>query len=169
MGQDCLWNSEEPHREWTAQLICTSLLYGTRLPLGQREAAQRMDWTADLLLVYVWDEAASGSAKSNTEDILHSWSAPCLCMEQDCFWNREEHNVGDINPLECGSILNQFFNLSLCRSPGTGQIRSPKGCSSLFQRQSCPRIKGGADQLWSLISVLLLAVLEAVLSHKEAD
>ena len=33
MGQDCLWENEEQQREWTAQLICSSLHSGTRLPL----------------------------------------------------------------------------------------------------------------------------------------
>ena len=33
----------------------SSLLYGTRLPLGQQGATQKMDCTADLLLIVVWD------------------------------------------------------------------------------------------------------------------
>ena len=69
--------------------------------------------------------------------------------------------------MECGSILNPLFSLSLCRSPGTGEIKSPKWCSSLFQRQSRPRMEGGADQLCSLASVFLLTVPEAVSSHNE--
>ena len=43
IGQHCLWDSEEQEWEWTAQLICSSFLYGTRLPLGQRGAKQRKD------------------------------------------------------------------------------------------------------------------------------
>ena len=33
LGRDYLWNSKELHRGKTAQLICSSLHYGTRLPL----------------------------------------------------------------------------------------------------------------------------------------
>ena len=40
MGRDCLWDSEEPQKGETEQLICSSLLYGTRLPLGQRGATK---------------------------------------------------------------------------------------------------------------------------------
>ena len=43
----------------------SSLLYVARLPLGQWEVTQKMDCTADLLLVFVWDESASGTARSN--------------------------------------------------------------------------------------------------------
>ena len=42
MGQDCIWDSKEQDWEWTVQLICSSFLYGTRLPLGQRGAKQRI-------------------------------------------------------------------------------------------------------------------------------
>ena len=57
------------------KLICSSLLYGTRLPLGQRGARHRfcsklMLWTADLLLALVWDKTASGTVRSNTEVLL---------------------------------------------------------------------------------------------------
>ena len=48
MGQDCLWDREEQDCEWTAQLICSSIGYGTRLPLGQRGAKQRIDSLAQL-------------------------------------------------------------------------------------------------------------------------
>ena len=34
IGRDCLWDSKEQQREQTAQLICSLLLYGTRLPVG---------------------------------------------------------------------------------------------------------------------------------------
>ena len=66
-----------------------------------------------------------------------------------------------------GSILNSLFKLSLRRPPGTDRLRSPTWCSLLFQRQSHPRFKGGADQLFILSSVFLLNVQEAVLSHNE--
>ena len=69
--------------------------------------------------------------------------------------------------MEYGSIFNPLFNLSLCRSPGTRGIRSPKWCSSLFQRQFGPRIKGGVDQLCRVSSVFLLTVPEAVSSQNE--
>ena len=57
------------------KLICSSLLYGTRLPLGQQGARHRfcsklMLRTADLLLALVWDETASGTVRSNTEVLL---------------------------------------------------------------------------------------------------
>ena len=42
-GRDCLWDSEEQDREWTAQLICSLSLYATRLPLGQRGAKRWID------------------------------------------------------------------------------------------------------------------------------
>ena len=53
----------------------SSLLYGTRLPLGQRGARHRfclklMLWTADLLLALVWDETVSGTVRSNTKVLL---------------------------------------------------------------------------------------------------
>ena len=50
------------------QKWCSSLLYGTRLPLGQRGARLGMDCTVDLLLVLVWDKTASGTARSKTEN-----------------------------------------------------------------------------------------------------
>ena len=40
MGRDCLWDSDVQDWEWTTQLICSSFLYGTRLPLGQWGAKQ---------------------------------------------------------------------------------------------------------------------------------
>ena len=60
---------------------------------------ERKEILAELmLLAFLWDETASGTARRNTEDRLHSCSAPCFNMGQDCLWNREEHNIGDINP-----------------------------------------------------------------------
>ena len=59
-GADFVWdktasrNSEEQHREWTASLICFSLLFGTRLPLG--------------------------TARSNSEKGLNCWPAPHFDM-----------------------------------------------------------------------------------------
>ena len=44
-GRDCLWDSEEEDWEWTVQLICSSLLYGTRLPLGQ-QGAKPLCWSS---------------------------------------------------------------------------------------------------------------------------
>ena len=46
----------------------SSLWYGTRLPLGQRGARLGIDCTADLLLVLKWDETASGTVRSKTEN-----------------------------------------------------------------------------------------------------
>ena len=65
------------------------------------------------------------------------------------------------------SIPNTLFKMSLCKAPGAGEIKSPKWCSLLFQRQSRPRMKGGADQPCRIASVFILTVQEAVLSHNE--
>ena len=40
----------EQHSYWTAQVICSLLLVGMRLRLGQRGDTQKLDNTADLLL-----------------------------------------------------------------------------------------------------------------------
>ena len=45
-----------------------------------------------MLLTLVWDETASGTARSKTGNGLHSWSAPRFGMGQDCLWDREEQN-----------------------------------------------------------------------------
>ena len=52
----------EPRTGWN---LFSSFLYGTRLPLGQRGATQKMDFKADLFLVFVWDKTDSGTARSN--------------------------------------------------------------------------------------------------------
>ena len=70
MGRDCLWDSEEQHREWTAQLICYLLLHGTRLPLGWQGATHMIDCTAYLLLDSMWDKPAPGTARSSKLFIL---------------------------------------------------------------------------------------------------
>ena len=54
--------------------------------------------------MYVWDDTASGTARSNTEDILHSWFYPPFIVGRDCPWNREERNVGDIYPFFPGDL-----------------------------------------------------------------
>ena len=103
---------------------------------------------------------------------------PPLIMGGDCLWNRKEDNIGDLNPLVSGDMHKDKFNkglsmaeqsllnLSLRRSPGTEGIRSPiLGSSLLLQRQSCPIMKGGENQLGSLSSVLFLGVPEAVSSN----
>ena len=71
-GKDCLWDREEQHRGKTAQVICSSLLYGTRLPLGQRGATQRIDCVSRSAPPSLWYETAYGTGRSNTEDRLHS-------------------------------------------------------------------------------------------------
>ena len=70
MGWDCLWDSQEQHREWTEQLICSLFIYGTRLPIGQQGATQRINGTADLLLPWLWDETSSGTGRSTMLVIL---------------------------------------------------------------------------------------------------
>ena len=37
-------------------------------------------------------ETACGTARSNTENGLHSWSSPHFCMGQDYLWDSEEQN-----------------------------------------------------------------------------
>ena len=69
LGQDYLWDSEEQHCEWTAQLICSSLLYGTRLPLGFQGTTQKFDCIADLLLPSIWDETAFLTMRIKTENL----------------------------------------------------------------------------------------------------
>ena len=113
-------------------------LYGTILPLGQPGATHRIDCLADLL--------------------FRSFS--------------KEHTFGDLNPSIPGDLHRVKFNnilgtqpysilCSTCKDPGIGGFISPTKFSSLFQRQSPPIMKGGADQVCSLSSVLLLAVPEA--------
>ena len=46
MGQDYPWDSEEQHRKWTAQLICSSF--------------------------FVFDETASGTVRSNIGNIIEN-------------------------------------------------------------------------------------------------
>ena len=43
MGWDCFWDSEDLHGGYTAQLICSLLLYWTRLPLGQAGATKSLN------------------------------------------------------------------------------------------------------------------------------
>ena len=74
MGQDCLWDSEKQHREWTEQLICSLFMYGMRLLLGVQRATQRIYCTADLLLVYVWNKTVSETRRSTMLVILTLWS-----------------------------------------------------------------------------------------------
>ena len=56
-----------------------------------------MDCTAGLLLAFVWDKTASGMARSNTDDRLHSLSAPRFNMGQNCLWDSEELKVNYLN------------------------------------------------------------------------
>ena len=86
-------------------------------------------------------------------------------MGRDCLWDRED--ADDINPVVPGDIDRDKLTKGLSKSPGPRGILSPKWCSLLFQRESRPRIMGGADQLCSIYSVLLLAVPEAVSSHSK--
>ena len=100
MGRDCLWDSEEQHREWTGQVICSSPLYGTRLPLGQRGATQRTDCTADLLLDSIWDKTASGTARSSK---LMLWTTDLLL---DSVWDKTFSGTARSRIMEnCGSLL----------------------------------------------------------------
>ena len=82
---------------------CSSVLYWMRLPLGQRGAKQRMDWTSDLIFTFVWDETASGTMRINPENV-HSWSASPFIMGWDCLWNSKEQHRGETAQLICSSL-----------------------------------------------------------------
>ena len=76
--------------------LFSSLLYGTRLPLRQRGASQKMDCTGVLLLVFVWDEAASGTARSNIGNELSSLLSVLLLAVPEAVLSHtksEEHQV----------------------------------------------------------------------------
>ena len=97
------------------QKWCFSLLYGTRLPLGQRGARLRMDCTADLLLVFVWVKTAGSKIKN-----IHSIPFPMLLLtvpEAVLSHTKNEEQI---------SCAVNF----LC-------------CSLLSHRQSCPIQKWG--------------------------
>ena len=49
-----------------------------------------------ILLAFLRDKNASGTARSITEDELPSWFAPPFIMGQDSLWNNEAHNVVDL-------------------------------------------------------------------------
>ena len=67
------------------------------------------------------------------------------------------------------ALLSQGTNIetSLCRSPETGRFRSKLVSFLLFHSQSCPIMKGGAEQLGNHRSHygFLLVVPEAISSH----
>ena len=58
-----------------------------------------------ILLVFVWDETASGIGRSNAEKGLHSWSAPQFCMVWDCFWDSKEQHRECTDQLICSSFM----------------------------------------------------------------
>ena len=58
-----------------------------------------------MLLAFVWDKAASGIARSNTENGLHSWSAPHFCTGQDCLCDSEEQHRDWTELLICSSFM----------------------------------------------------------------
>ena len=181
MGQDCLWDGEEQHREWTAQLICSSFMSGTRLPLGQRGAIQRIDCTADLLLHSLWDKTASGTGRSKMLVILTLLSKKTLKKILNKGWIMAQYLIHVSTCLYVGPLGQEELDHqkgaprcsrgSLVPEWRKEQISCavyPLFCSSLLERQSRPIMKGGANQLWSPISMLLLTFPEAVLSHTEA-
>ena len=72
VGSRCI-GAPVPSKTRTGWNWFTSLLYGRRLPLGQRGATKKMNCTADLLLIF--------------------------CMERDCLWDSKEQHLG--NEMEC--------------------------------------------------------------------
>ena len=91
-------------------------------------------------------------------------------MGQDCLWDSEEqnreytfHSIPYVAPRCPRGSLVPYKN----KEQNSCSVHS-LGCSSLFQRQSRLIMKGGANQLFSPISLLLLAIPKAVLSHTKA-
>ena len=103
MGRDCLWDSEEQHRKWTAQLICSLFLCGTRLPLGQRGATQGMECNVyffDLLLTV--PEAVLSHAKIRSRSAVKSnlSLSPCCPRGSLVRYKSEENHF-------CGALLTE--------------------------------------------------------------
>ena len=77
---------EASHRQWCYSSPFMWLLLPTiRLFIGApvpSKARTGWNWFSSF-----WDEPASGTARSNTENGLHSWSAPRFCMGQDFLWD----------------------------------------------------------------------------------
>ena len=98
-------------KESPAEVILLAFLW-VKTASGQRGATQRMDCTADLVFSFVWDETASGTLRSNTENGLN-WLAELaeqlicssVCMKQDCLWDSEEPYRGYDSELICPSFI----------------------------------------------------------------
>ena len=123
--------------------------------IERRGATQGIYCTAELLLPSLWDGTASGTARSTMLGIFILMS---LGTNIETSWTKY---WGKIHAKSFVQLVSSW------RFPWTWGYGSPTLCFSLFQRQFCPIMEGGADQLCSLSSVLLLGVPEAVSSHKE--
>ena len=61
-------------KNWTfQQIICVGLNFTYKFEVCCKESPAEL-----MLLTFVLDKTASGTARSKTENELHSWSAPCF-------------------------------------------------------------------------------------------
>ena len=93
-----------------------------------------------MLLIFVWDETASRTARSKTVNGLHSWSAPHFCMGRDCLWDSKEQNR-EYTFLSILYVAPCCPRSSLVPYKNKEQISCAAHflcCSLLYQRQSCP-------------------------------
>ena len=127
-GHDCQKSSQKSDfsKKFLSFFESNMAVLLTRLPLGQRGARQRIDCTANLLLTFVWDETASGTARSKNSTKARSRSA-----------------VQSINVEKEKTVYS--FLLSQGQSCHIQQRGADQlqifSCSSLSQRQSCPITK----------------------------
>ena len=86
MGQDCLWDSEEQDWVWTAKLICSLFWYGTRLPLGQQGAKQRIDSSTQLCCSSLSQRQSRPIQKQGAEisSVVHFLCCSSLSQRQSC-------------------------------------------------------------------------------------
>ena len=89
MGRDCLGVSEEQHRKWTAQLICSSFLFGTRLPLGQW-GTKGVEWNVYSLFCSFVSQRQSPPIQKQGADQLCSL-VPCCPRGSLVPYKSEEH------------------------------------------------------------------------------
>ena len=99
-----------------------------------------------MLLTFVWDKTASGTARSKNENGLHSSSACCFCIGQDCS-GTARNKTENIHSIQ--------FPMLLLAVPEAVSSNTKKNkeqiscavyflcCSSLSQGQSCPIQKWG--------------------------
>ena len=76
MGQDYLWDSKEQYRKLTAQLICSSFLYGMRLPL---RATTGMEWNVHSLFCSSLSQRQSRPIQKGGASVLRGSPYRELC------------------------------------------------------------------------------------------